>query len=954
MKRTRHRLSLMALCLFLAFTLLLLVQPVPQAVLAGQEGGSDLVASTLTQVDALQAERDPQDLSRARVEWSTAAPTTGSVLYGVAEDQLDLIAPNTLEPDTVATIHSIALTDLNPDLEYFFVLVIDDQHYDDGGTPFRLPAVIEPIDLASTDVADLPAADAQPADGAVAPELEAIAAETIPSPDTLLDMQATPDVQGAGSFLVKWRTATEGIGWIEYGSSPDTLDQIAYDVRGESELDSVQWVVLPTLPSGMTHYVIIVDGKRYDDGGKPFTLSVPERVFLPAIFGGLSSTNSANNSVSSNDIESEIFAATLSSVAYSFDFPLGARNWWVGYDIKNPSLTGTSGCYNQPMSNIWHAGEDWGVAANTQVKAVADGTVVFADPNYSYPGHVVIIKHTLPDGSIVYSMYGHLGSMYVSTASTNNTVVKGQSIGTVLNQGSNSHLHWEMRTFEDGSTICSRSGKPGPGYTYPDRPGTKGYLNPSEYVRSRSGSSTCLAQSPHPYTDNYNYTWTLTNPDVNATQTRVRFSRIETERNYDYVYVRDANNNQVSRFDGSYPTGALSATVPGRTVRVQLTTDYSVTGWGFCVDRIETVSSGQPPVAPSNLRAIPVDANRIQVNWQDNSTNETGFWVYDGSTPITRLGANTVSYTVTGLAPNSYRCYTVYAYNGIGISTFAGWACTRTPPASVTCTNQYRAEYYNNRTLSGTPVLVRCENWPINYNWGTGGPGGGVPNDNFSVRWTGSASFASGTYTFIARSDDGVRVYLDNTLIINQWVNRGATENRVTRAVSAGTHTIKVEYYDAGGDAVAQFRWEQVQTTPPAEVIVDERSTQFTKSGRYWWDDWSIGYNGHMLWTYVNGTVVSSWGQWRPNLPSTGNYEVFAYIPSRNAFTNSAPYTIYYNGGMRQVRLNQQNYNDVWVSLGTYSFNSGTAGYVRLTDATGEAASSLRRIGFDAVRWTRR
>ena len=136
-------------------------------------------------------------------------------------------------------------------------------------------------------------------------------------------------------------------------------------------------------------------------------------------------------------------------------------------------------------------------------------------------------------------------------------------------------------------------------------------------------------------------------------------------------------------------------------------------------------------------------------------------------------------------------------------------AQVRWEQASVTCPNQYRAEYYNNRYLSGNPTFVRCENWPINHDWGSGGPGDGVGNDNFSVRWTGRAHISSGDYTFIARADDGIRVWIGGDLIIDAWRDQSPTEYRVTRYVSSGDYDIRVEYYENGGGAVAQFRWEQ-------------------------------------------------------------------------------------------------------------------------------------------------
>jgi single-stranded DNA-binding protein len=65
-------------------------------------------------------------------------------------------------------------------------------------------------------------------------------------------------------------------------------------------------------------------------------------------------------------------------------------------------------------------------------------------------------------------------------------------------------------------------------------------------------------------------------------------------------------------------------------------------------------------------------------------------------------------------------------------------------------------------------------------------------------------SFTAGTHTFSATADDGVRVYLDGTLVIDQWKDQSATTHTVSRTVTAGNHEVKVEYYENGGDAVAK------------------------------------------------------------------------------------------------------------------------------------------------------
>jgi single-stranded DNA-binding protein len=66
-------------------------------------------------------------------------------------------------------------------------------------------------------------------------------------------------------------------------------------------------------------------------------------------------------------------------------------------------------------------------------------------------------------------------------------------------------------------------------------------------------------------------------------------------------------------------------------------------------------------------------------------------------------------------------------------------------------------------------------------------------------------NFTAGSYTFSATADDGVRVYLDGSLVIDQWKDQSATTYTVARSVTAGNHELKVEYYQNGGDAVARL-----------------------------------------------------------------------------------------------------------------------------------------------------
>ena len=123
--------------------------------------------------------------------------------------------------------------------------------------------------------------------------------------------------------------------------------------------------------------------------------------------------------------------------------------------------------------------------------------------------------------------------------------------------------------------------------------------------------------------------------------------------------------------------------------------------------------------------------------------------------------------------------------------------------------NNWRGEYFNNMELAGTPIVTR-DDAAINFDWGTGSPAGGIPADRFSARWTRTVDFAPGTYRFDVFSDDGVRLWVNNTLVIDQW--RDQDNGRFSANVTlAGATSLRVEYFEHGGRAAVSVNWN-----PPA------------------------------------------------------------------------------------------------------------------------------------------
>ena len=99
--------------------------------------------------------------------------------------------------------------------------------------------------------------------------------------------------------------------------------------------------------------------------------------------------------------------------------------------------------------------------------------------------------------------------------------------------------------------------------------------------------------------------------------------------------------------------------------------------------------------------------------------------------------------------------------------------------------------------------------------------------DNFSARWTGQFPFAGGTYTFSSTTDDGVRVFVDGSLLIDGW-HDGLATRTASKTLAPGTHAVKVEYYEHTGDATAQVSWQLDAPNAAPTPVIDTPSPSLT------------------------------------------------------------------------------------------------------------------------------
>ncbi len=116
----------------------------------------------------------------------------------------------------------------------------------------------------------------------------------------------------------------------------------------------------------------------------------------------------------------------------------------------------------------------------------------------------------------------------------------------------------------------------------------------------------------------------------------------------------------------------------------------------------------------------------------------------------------------------------------------------------------WNGEYFNNRTVQGDPTVQRVDP-VIDFNWGEESPAPEINADNFSARWTVSRDVPAGPYRFSVWTDDGVRVWVDDVLIIDQWEVSGARNFVTDVNLVRGLHNAKVEYFESEGLALAQL-----------------------------------------------------------------------------------------------------------------------------------------------------
>jgi hypothetical protein len=243
----------------------------------------------------------------------------------------------------------------------------------------------------------------------------------------------------------------------------------------------------------------------------------------------------------------------------------------------------------------------------------------------------------------------------------------------------------------------------------------------------------------------------------------------------------------------------------------------------------------------------------------------------------------------------------------------------------------------------GTPVLAAADGTVSFIGWEYGNT---IKIDHGNGYRTWYAHLTSNSYT----------VNVGNKVVAGQQIAQSGNSGTPDCHLHFGVYH--------NGNVTDPFGWQGSSDDPLAEdasclwgegqcsaVVIEDESDWFYKYGTGW--GWNCHGNGWTVRQVANtsSTYESAYARWRPDLPYAGPYAVYAFVPAVPANrTTHAEYLIDARDRMYTVTVNQRNYTDTWVYLGSYDFWDSIIGSVYLDNATGETSNSTQ-VCFDSMKF---
>jgi uncharacterized repeat protein (TIGR03806 family) len=211
----------------------------------------------------------------------------------------------------------------------------------------------------------------------------------------------------------------------------------------------------------------------------------------------------------------------------------------------------------------------------------------------------------------------------------------------------------------------------------------------------------------------------------------------------------------------------------------------------------------------------------VTVTLSDADPSATIYYTIDGSTPATNSPLYTIPFALTNTALVQAIAVKPGAVNSTVAS--AGFVNTSAIGNGIGLLGAYWSNVtstaFTNVTFATPPTLTRTDAF-VNFNWTNTSPDPAISSNNFVARWTGAVQPQfNETYTFYTFSDAGVRLWLNNQLLIDHWANQTPTTwSNSIPLVAQQRYNIRLEYfYQNTGGAVAALSWSSPST--PRQII---------------------------------------------------------------------------------------------------------------------------------------
>jgi len=240
---------------------------------------------------------------------------------------------------------------------------------------------------------------------------------------------------------------------------------------------------------------------------------------------------------------------------------------------------------------------------------------------------------------------------------------------------------------------------------------------------------------------------------------------------------------------------------------------------GFCTERrtmFVALSNPVPSIVTQPVKTIATAGTSPTFSVVgDGHVDPYGYpltyqWQTNG---VDMTGETTSSLTVTNAQLANAGFYDVVVANGYGSVTSSVVALDVVPLGISAGTGTgLRGNYWSNHVsgdaFTGVPVLSRVDS-TVDFYFGTGSPSPLISSNTFTARWVGQVqALGDDTYTFLTTSDDGVRLWINGQLLVDNWTSHPPTTNSGSISLSGvQKYNLLMEYFENTGGSVAKLYW---------------------------------------------------------------------------------------------------------------------------------------------------